>query len=762
MVAKVLINTSIKKLNKVYDYIIKEDMEDILVLGMRVKVSFGRGKDRFEEGIVVKILDSVETKYKLKYIEEVLDDYSYVDEKKLALAKWMSYMYFCNVYDCLKLMLPPGTNNVTNSKTLNAKTRKIVSLIKSEEDIDLDIENEILKSPKQIRVVKFLIENDNYSTLDDVVFGLEVSKDIVSRLEKNGYLAIINEEVVEDKLDLLNIKRTSKLNPTDEQKNVIDGLVKMYNDLSDNAKEDVGNNQICNKALIHGVTGSGKTEVYLQVIEEVISKGKTVILLVPEISLTYQTLVRFLSRFGNVISILHSKMTISKRKEEYRKIKKGEIKIVIGARSAIFAPIDNLGLIIMDEEHDPSYYSGSVPKYSTKEVASYIANQNNALLVLGSATPEVITYYKSKKLNKIKLFEMKNRPLNATLPEVIMVDKKQDRLLNPNSLISARLKQEIRLNLENKEQTMIFLNKRGYSSYLTCNSCGYIVKCENCDIAMTYHKKNNLCLCHYCNNVKKGFDLCPVCGSHEIKESSFGTEKIEEELYKEFKEAKILRMDRDTTIKTDSHANILNKFKDENVDILVGTQMISKGHDIENVTLVGVLGVDSMLALNDYLANEKGYSNISQVSGRAGRGGKKGRVVIETEDVLNETLNYAVTHDYESLYNKEISFREVMKYPPFTELILVSLISKDETILKSESNKIYNLLNKESNGMYKIYSPKTPFAYKINNKFKINILIKCNLNSAVLKQLHLNVNKCNSLKSKKVNLVVTRSPMVNY
>lgn len=343
-----------------------------------------------------------------------------------------------------------------------------------------------------------------------------------------------------------------------------------------------------------------------------------------------------------------------------------------------------------------------------------------------------------------------------------MVDKKQDRLLNPNSVISSTLKQEIRKNIENKEQTMIFLNKRGYSSYLTCNSCGYIVKCENCDIAMTYHKKNKLCLCHYCSNVKKGFNKCPVCNSEEIRESSYGTEKIEEELQKDFSDAKILRMDKDTTIKTNSHTEILNKFKDDNIDILIGTQMISKGHDIANVTLVGVLGVDSMLALNDYLANEKGYSNISQVAGRAGRGSLKGRVVIETEDLENETLNYALTNDYEGLYNKEISFRTVMKYPPFTELILVTLISKDESIVRQEADKVYNILSCNSHELYNIYSPKAPFAYKVNNKYKINILLKCNLNSEVLKRLHLNINKCNDIKSKEVNLVVTRSPIVNY
>ena len=314
------------------------------------------GKDRFEEGIIVKLEEIQTSNYKLKYIEEILDEYSYIDENKFKLAKWMSYMYFCNVYDCFKLMLPPGTNNIDSNKSLNAKTRKAVMLSKTEEEINNDIDCEILKSPKQIRALKFLLENDGYSILDEIVFGIDVSKDIISRLSQNGYLNIIEEEITEDKLELLNIERSNKLVPTKQQKIVIDGINNMFHNLN-NTITISKDNQNINKALIFGVTGSGKTEVYLQIIEEVINQDKSVILLVPEISLTHQTLTRFLARFGNQISVLHSKMTTSKRKEEYRKIKLGLSKIVIGARSAIFAPVQNLGMIIIDEEHDSSYYS---------------------------------------------------------------------------------------------------------------------------------------------------------------------------------------------------------------------------------------------------------------------------------------------------------------------------------------------------------------------------------------------------------------------
>ncbi|MEG1705224.1 MAG: DEAD/DEAH box helicase family protein, partial [Clostridia bacterium] len=427
MIIKVLINTSVKKLNKVYDYLVPIEIEKDISIGKRVKVNFGRGKDRFEEGIIVKIEDlSYNPDFKVKEINSILDEISYIDNIKLKLAKWMAYMYFCNVYDCLKLMLPPGTNNINSNKILKAKQETIVILNKSEEEILSDIMQGKIKSAKQILLLKFLIDNE-YVTLPDLIDGLNITKSVISTAEKNEYILLEKVDIKQDKLIDLDVKRSSKLKATDEQQIVIDGINKLV--LSG----------VHNQCLLFGVTGSGKTEVYLQVIEEVLKLGKTVIVLVPEISLTHQTLTRFVSRFGNIVSVLHSRMTICQRKEEYIKIKMGESKIVVGARSAIFAPLDNIGLVIIDEEHDSSYYSGQVPRYSTKEVAAYITRENNATLLLGSATPEVSTYYRTKT-GKIKLFELKNRPNGAKLPQVIMVDKKIDSLSN-SSIISNRLKE---------------------------------------------------------------------------------------------------------------------------------------------------------------------------------------------------------------------------------------------------------------------------------------------------------------------------------
>ena len=396
-IAKLLINTSVKTLNKVYDYIIPSELENIARLGMRVEVSFGKStKD--EEGIIVKIVELTKEevegrKYKLKSIISVLDDVSYIDEKRLQLAKYISHVYFCNVYDALKLMLPPGTKSKNDSKSLKSKQNTLVRLVKSPDEIYQDIENEVITSAKHIKLLSFLMYND-YVLINDIIDGLGISRAVISTVQKNGYIMLEKVEVKPDILEDIKIESKPKPIPTDEQMEVINKIwTKIYDEKY-------------SKCLIHGVTGSGKTEVYLQLIEKVLVQGRKAILLVPEISLTYQTVTRFVSRFGKNIAILHSKMTIAKRKEAYKKIKNGEVDIVIGARSAIFAPIDNLGLVIIDEEHDSSYYSGVTPKYSTKEVAAYICKQNDAVLVLGSATPEISTYYRALN-GEYDLFTMK-------------------------------------------------------------------------------------------------------------------------------------------------------------------------------------------------------------------------------------------------------------------------------------------------------------------------------------------------------------------
>lgn len=748
-IAKVLINTSVKSLNKVYDYLVPEKMEQDIKIGKRVLVSFGKGRSD-EEAIIVKIEEKTAEElksynYKLKEIIEILDEVSYINESRLKLAKYISFLYFCNVYDALKLMLPPGTKSKNSKKSLNTKQNTLVKLIKNQEEIMEDIENNVITSAKHIKLLTFLMYND-YVLINDIIDGLEISRQVINTVEKNGYITLEKVDIKPDFLTEFKVSPTEPKKPTPEQEFAIDRI---------NSYIDSNEYKQC---LLFGVTGSGKTEVYLQVIKRVLEKGKRAIVLVPEISLTYQTVNRFVSRFGNNIAILHSKMTVSKRKEEYKRIKNGEVDIIIGARSAIFAPVDNLGLVIIDEEHDGSYYSQTTPKYSTKEVASYICKENNATLILGSATPEISSFYKAQA-GIMDIVTMENRPGTAVMPKIEIVNMKYDRVLGNTSDISLRLKEEIKKNIDKNEQTMIFLNRRGYLSYLRCNECSYIFKCPNCDVAFVYHKTSNLLHCHYCSHVERNVHKCPCCGSENISSSTIGTQRLEEELKEIFPGVTTLRMDADTTVAKDSHQKILDKFKNENINILIGTQMISKGHDIENVTLVGILGVDTMLGMDDYLSSERAFSNISQVSGRAGRARLPGRVLIQTNDPDNYILNAVINNSYIEFYEKEIKHRKKFGYPPFIDIVLFEISGRNFYLVKSEIDRLYNILNSENTGIYKVFNPKAPFIQKINNKFRVNIIVKTKLNTNSYNKLYEKIKIFNKTKKNGVNIVVTRNPI---
>ena len=745
MIAKILINTSVNSLNKVYDYIVPEHLINEVEIGKRVHVSFGRGKN-LEEGLIVKLEDDVENpKYKLKEIDSILDDISYISPERLKLAKYIAYVYFCNVYDAIKLMLPPGTKSKNSSKSLDTRKDSLVTLAKSNEQIMQDIETNVIKSAKQIQLLTFLMYNE-YVLINDIIDGLSISRSVINTAEKNGYIKIDKVEKEVDFLKDLEVEKSFPLKPTDEQKYIIDSISQYIYD------------EEYKQCLIHGVTGSGKTEVYLQLIERVLTQGRKAIVLVPEISLTYQTVERFVSRFGNDIAILHSKMTIAKRKEEYKRIKSGKVNIVIGARSAIFAPLDNIGLIIIDEEHDTSYYSQTKPKYSTKDIAAYICKESNAVLVLGSATPEISTY--NKAINgQIELFEMKNRAANAKLPKIELIDLKDDRIMGNTSSISIALKEAIKNNIENKEQTMLFLNKRGYNSYLTCKTCGYVFNCPNCDVAMTYHKSNNLLLCHYCSHVEKNIKICPKCGGEDISSYQLGTEKLEEELKEAFPNASILRMDADTTVARDSQQKILDKFKNENIDILIGTQMISKGHDMPNVTLVGIIGTDALLAMNDFSSSERAFSNIYQVSGRAGRSTKEGKVLIQTSDPSNYILEAVENNSYIEFFNKEIEYRKTFGYPPFIDILLFEISGQNLQDVKKDAEKLYDILNLNNQNEYRVFSPKSPYIQKLNNRFRINVMIKARLNTKIYNDVYSKIKIFNTKKLKNTSLSITKNPI---
>ena len=462
-------------------------------------------------------------------------------------------------------------------------------------------------------------------------------------------------------------------------------------------------------------------------------------MLVPEISLTPQMVDRFLARFGEQIAILHSKLSVGERYDEWQKIKNGEAKIVIGARSAIFAPVQNLGIIIIDEEHDMSYKSDMSPKYNAKDLAKYIAEKSNCPLVLGSATPELSTY-KQALDNEIALFTLSKRANAASLPEVSIVDLRNELANGNKSMLSLKLQNEIKNNIKNKKQTILFLNRRGYSTFVMCRDCGEAIKCKNCNISLTYHKYENKLKCHYCSFEMPVSKICPSCGSSKVKYFGTGTQKLEDEIHNLFPEASTIRMDIDTVTKKNSHEEILNKFKNENIDILIGTQMVVKGHHFPNVTLVGVIAADGALNIEDYKAVEKTFQTLVQVSGRAGREAEKGQVIIQTYNPDHYAITYAQKQDYNLFYNAEIDLRKMLKYPPFCDIILIRFIGKNLQEIEKVSNSVYNNFKKISNLQdVFIYQPVPSPIDKIKGKYRWRIVIKGKLNSKLLDVLYKSI-----------------------
>lgn len=469
-------------------------------------------------------------------------------------------------------------------------------------------------------------------------------------------------------------------------------------------------------------------------------------MLVPEISLTPQTVDRFLSRFGEEkIAVLHSRLSVGERYDQWKKIERGDAKIVIGARSAIFAPVKNLGLIIIDEEHDDSYKSETNPRYNAKEIATYLAKEISLPVVLGSATPDINTY--NKALNHdIQLLELTKRANNSSLPEVKIVDLRNELANGNKTMISDSLYGAIQDNLKNKKQTILFLNRRGFSTFIMCRDCGYTAKCKNCNITLTYHIKGNKLKCHYCGYETDALKICPNCKSKNIRYFGTGTQKLEEQIKEMFPEASTIRMDVDTVTKKNSHEDILNKFRNDNIDILIGTQMVVKGHHFPNVTLVGVIAADSSLHIDDYRANERTFQILTQVAGRAGRGKDKGQVIIQTYNPDAFCIQYAKQQDYKIFYNTEIQLRKQLRYPPFCDIILIGISSKSYKELEIISNKIYENLKEKiekQNLKIMLYKPVPAPVDKIKNKYRWRIIIKCKIDNSIINQLQDTINSIN-------------------
>ena len=513
--------------------------------------------------------------------------------------------------------------------------------------------------------------------------------------------------------------------------------------------------------LIYGVTGSGKTEIYLQLIEKALKEHKSSILLVPEISLTPQTVNRFIARFGKEnIAVLHSKLSIGERYDEWNKINDNKAKIIIGARSAIFAPVKNLGIVIIDEEHDGSYKSEMTPKYDAREVAKYICRTNNIPLVLGSATPDINTYYRAKN-KEIVLLELTKRANSAELPNIEIIDLREELANGNKSMISTKLYTEIEENLRNKKQTILYLNRRGFSTFVMCRNCGYTVKCKNCNINLTYHSNNNKLKCHYCGYEEKLVTKCPECESNQIRYFGTGTQKLEYEINKLFPTASTIRMDIDTVTKKNSHEEILDKFKNENIDILIGTQMVVKGHHFPNVTLVGVIAADGSLNIDDFRANEKTFQILTQVAGRAGREKEKGRVIIQTYNPDNFSIECTKKNNYNLFYNTEIALRKQLKYPPFCDIILIGFTSTIEKEVEEISNKIHSYLKNrvlKENLSIILYKALPAPIDKIKNKYRWRILIKCKFSEEIINLMNDVLEEYYKFKLKNTKISIDLNP----
>ena len=735
MVAEIIISSSVKTLNRIFDYEIPENLN--VEIGTRVFVPFGN-KKLPEEGIVVGIKEKSE--YKIKKILNVQKEK--INIEKIELAKWMAKRYICNLSDCLKLMLTPGTTAKNTETRVKERTINLIILAKDIDEIQEDIDSGKIKSEKQKNVLEFLINNEN-ATMQDIEIFTDCSRSIVNTLIKNGYLEYKEQQVERNPFIHKVENKTKNLKLTVEQQIAINSI-----------KEE-------GEYLLYGVTGSGKTEIYLQLIEKKLEDNKSSIMLVPEISLTPQTVDRFIARFGeDKIAVLHSKLSIGERFDQWNKIKDGRAKIIIGARSAIFAPAKDLGLIIIDEEHDESYKSEMSPRYDAKEIAEYLAKKQKIPLILGSATPDLKSYYKTRN-GEIKLLTLTQRANNSSLPAVEIVDLRQELASGNKSMLSEKLQEEIKKNLLVNKQTILFLNRRGFSTFIMCRDCGYTVKCKRCDITMTYHKNENKLKCHYCGYEENIIKECPECHSKNIKYFGAGTQRLEDEVHNIFPDATTIRMDVDTVSKKNSHEEILNKFKNENINILIGTQMVVKGHHFPNVTLVGVVSADSSLNLGDFRANEKTFQTLTQVAGRAGRGDCEGRVIIQTYNPDNYAIEYSKLQDYNLFYNTEIELRKQLKYPPFCDIILIDMSAKNLAELKKVAKFLHTYLkNRVINEKFGLllYSPVPSPVEKIKDRYRWRMIIKCKYDDRVNALLTDALNQFIDMKTKTARVNIELNP----
>ena len=691
MIARVVIDQDAKALDREFDYLIPEDMN--LSLGERVMVPFGA---RTLQGFVVEINET--SSYdapKLKSVISRIDEFAVIKPEMLALMKYMADKMHLKLASILRLFLP--------SEMRTGKVKELViKYVKLSENFELPSKN----AKKQLEIVEYLQQN-GVSKFSDISnqFGYSA----LSNLVKKGTVTVFFEEH----------KREIDYDKIEENK-------KTLTPLQQRAVDTISENKTY---LLHGVTGSGKTEVYMNLIDKQLKAGKTALMLVPEISLTPQVLANFKARFGEAVALIHSGLSAGERFDEWRRIFFGEARVVVGARSAIFTPIENLGIIIIDEEHEQSYISESNPRYDTHEIALFRRAYNDCILVLGSATPSIESYAKALD-GEYTLVEMPVRVNGMEMPKIIIIDMLNELRHGNSEIFSISLLAELGNVVERKKQAMIFINRRGFSSFQRCRECGYVAKCKDCDVSLVYHRYENKLKCHYCGKRYKALDICPSCGSNNIKQGAVGTERVVEELKKFFPDVTIFRMDNDTTSTKGAHRSILSQFRETKPAFLVGTQMIAKGHDFEDVVLVGIIDADQSLYQSDYRSTERTFQLITQVAGRAGRSKDQGKVILQTYSPRHYVYRFAQNYDFKGFFKKEANLRKVTNFPPYTRVLRVLFSHEDENIVAKEIKMCYNGVQKvkEKFGDDFIYldvmkSPlnriKTKYRYQILSRFKL-------------------------------------------
>ncbi|WP_235829611.1 primosomal protein N' [Clostridium nigeriense] len=717
--AEIIINSDALEIDKPFTYEVPEDLVKDIRVGQWVKVPFGI-KNNLVDGFILRVKEDEINGIRIKKIKSISLMEPLLTMDDIKLVSFLKENYLCKYIDGIKLLIPQGV-----LKGINNKYKLVVAIG------DKAISDEIKE--KYNDILNFIKNNNGKYNKSELtkLYGMSIYK--LNKLIKEGYLKV--EEEIVYRYNYKEYINYNEKSLTEDQTNAIRQI-------------ETSNKNV---VLLKGVTGSGKTEVYMNLVKKVINKNKSAIILVPEISLTPQMIERFKGRFGREVAVFHSKLSDGERYDEWYRVKEGKAKVVIGARSALFLPLQNLGIIIIDEEHENTYKSEQNPRYVTKEVAEYISTLKNCKVILGSATPSIETYYRAIS-GEIELVELKSRVDNKPMPNIEIIDMREE-LNNGNvSMFSRKLFSEMKLALENKEQIILFLNRRGFSTFVSCRSCGYVFKCPKCDISMTYHK-NGYLLCHYCGHGQIQPKTCPKCKSKYVKHFGTGTERVEEEVKKYFKNVKVLRMDMDTTRNKNSHEAIYNAFKNGEGDILIGTQMISKGLDFENVTLVGILAADISLNIPDYRSSERTFQIVTQVSGRAGRGDKEGKVILQTYTPNHYSLNYAKNYDYEGFYNEEFTNRGLMYYPPFGKILLINASSKNENSLKNFMNTLKNELSTIYENEYNIelLGPAPCMISKIKDNFRWQIIFKGDISLDFCKKIkdklyQLNKNVYNEIK----------------